>query len=137
MIQLQSQLSASKAEVTKLYTILFKSSNDRNDPIMSPNGQNHEHIVTDAVFLESQLIEKMNTLQRELDKSQASWGEEKRELMINYASSKQAEAIKHMDNKKELRSAIALLEEDIILQKERYREVEKENTILKQKLTSQ
>ena len=86
MIQLQSQLSASKAEVAKLYTILFKSSNDRNDPTMSPNGQNHEHIVTDAVFLESQLIEKMNTLQRELDKSQASWGEEKRPWEIDLSA---------------------------------------------------
>jgi len=137
VLDLESQMNAQKAEVARLRAAAAAASS----PPPSNGNDIHAHrssTSTDAAaeFLGQDLLAKIDSLHNELMTAKRSWGQERRSLASSHAAAEQERAAKHRNELAEQRAAISSLEDDVVAQKERTRDAEKESIVLLQKLAA-
>ena len=135
VLELEAQVNAKKAEVARLQAAAAASASSSS--LHVPDG-NDTHTTTNAAaeFLEQDLLAKIDSLHNELMAAKRNWGQERRSLASSHAAAEQERAAKHRKELAEQRSAISSLEDDVVAQKERTRDAEKESIVLLQKLAA-
>ena len=130
VLELESQINAEKAEVARLQAEAAASA---SAPTAASNCNNNNAA---AEFLEQDLLAKIDSLHNELMTAKRNWGQERRSLASSHAAAEEERAAKHRKELAEQRAAISSLEDDVVSQKEKTRDAEKESIVLLQKLAA-
>lgn len=134
VLELEAQVNAKKAEVARLQAAAAASASSSSLP--DGNDINTHTSNAAAEFLEQDLLAKIDSLHNELMAAKRNWGQERRSLASSHAAGEQERAAKHRKELAEQRSTISSLEDDVVAQKERTRDAEKESIVLLQKLAA-
>lgn len=123
ILQLESQLNRSKAEITRISQSSNISSSDDDE---DDNENRHYDI--------QELLLKIQSLHQEITQSQHSWGEEKRAILSSHSAIHQKLAAKHRGDLSTEREKLAEMEDKLSSQKESTLRKEKENLVYMKKL---
>ena len=121
LLEVGSELNATKAEAAELRSQLAKTSG-------LSKSDNH------SSSYQQELLQKVESLHKELTDNQRKWNEEKRQLMSNQASSNQQLSASHRLELSEVRDACSALEDKLSDMNEKVRGKEKEKSLLEQRL---
>jgi len=131
VLDLKSQVNSAKAEVARLQLAFAK---EAKNSVQFAKKEGSGNVL--AKSLEETLIAKIDSLHQELLFAQRKFSEERRALNSSHAASEQERAARYRAAVAEHRVAITDLEDDVVAQKGKTRDEEKEKIVLLQKLSA-